>query len=112
MIRTVIGGLVGGIIMFVIGFIFWASAARRDSPSPRPATRRRAAVQTALAQNLTPHGTGTYVIPDPPDAARAPTLYAQRADRDASISTRPASRRDDMSDAAARLHPRASSPGC
>lgn len=64
MVRTVIGGLVGGIIIFVMGFIFWASplGAIPFSTSSDP---QAAAVQTSLAQNLTPHGTGTYLIPDP-----------------------------------------------
>jgi hypothetical protein len=64
MVRTLIGGLVGGIIIFVMGFIFWASplGAIPFSTSSDP---QAAAVQTSLAQNLTPHGTGTYLIPDP-----------------------------------------------
>jgi len=64
MIRTLIGGLIGGVIIFIMGFIFWASplGAIPFSTSGEP---QAAAVQTALAQNLTQHGTGTYLIPDP-----------------------------------------------
>jgi len=64
MIRTLIGGLIGGVIIFVMGFIFWASplGAIPFSTSSDP---QAAAVQTSLAQNLTPHGSGTYLIPDP-----------------------------------------------
>jgi hypothetical protein len=64
MIRTLIGGLVGGVIIFIMGFIFWASplGAIPFSTSGDP---QAAAVQTSLAQNLTPHGSGTYLVPDP-----------------------------------------------
>jgi hypothetical protein len=64
MVRTVIGGLVGGIIIFVMGFIFWASPLG-TIPFSHAGDPQAAAVQTALAQNLTPGGTGTYLIPDP-----------------------------------------------
>ena len=64
MIRTVIGGLVGGVIIFVMGFIFWASPLGAI-PFSHSSDPQAAAVQTALAQNLTPHGSGTYLIPDP-----------------------------------------------
>jgi hypothetical protein len=71
MVRTVIGGLVGGIILFVVGYIFWATPLG-DIPFSRAGEAESAAVQTALAQNLTRKdtetgkisGTGTYVIPD------------------------------------------------
>ncbi len=64
MIRTLIGGLIGGVIIFIMGFIFWASplGAIPFSTSSDP---QAAAVQTSLASNLTEHGTGTYLIPDP-----------------------------------------------
>lgn len=62
MIRTVIGGLVAGVIIFVMGFIFWATPlgalAFKTAGDPESA-----ALQTALAQNLTRTGTGTYEIP-------------------------------------------------
>lgn len=64
MVRTVIGGLVGGIIIFIMGFIFWGSPLG-TIPFSHSSDPQAAAVQTALAQNLTPHGTGTYLVPDP-----------------------------------------------
>ena len=72
MIRTVIGGLVGGIILFVIGFIFWATPLGGLAYS-KADEAQNAAVQASLAQNLTKkdtktgeiNGTGTYIIPDP-----------------------------------------------
>ena len=75
MVRTLIGGIVGGIIIFVLGFIFWATPlgelAFKTAGDPQ-----NAAVQTALAQNLTPTGTGTYILPSHHGAAGA-VLYAK-----------------------------------
>lgn len=62
MIRSVIGGLVGGIILFVMGFIFWATPLSELAFS-KAGDAEGAAVQSALAQNLTKTGTGTYEIP-------------------------------------------------
>lgn len=62
MVRTVIGGLVGGIILFVMGFIFWATPLSELAFS-KAGDAEGAAVQSALAQNLTKTGTGTYEIP-------------------------------------------------
>ena len=62
MVRTVIGGLVGGIILFVMGFVFWATPLSELAFS-KAGDAEGAAVQAALAQNLTKSGTGTYEIP-------------------------------------------------
>lgn len=75
MVRTVIGGLVGGIIIFVMGFIFWGSPLG-TIPFSHATDPQSAAVQTSLAQNLTPGGTGTYLIPDPRTREGA-ELYAK-----------------------------------
>jgi hypothetical protein len=75
MIRTVIGGLVAGIIIFVIGFIFWATPLGELAYS-KADDAQNAAVQGALAQNLTASGTGTYIIPAHNSAAGA-VLYAR-----------------------------------
>lgn len=75
MIRTVIGGLVAGIIIFVIGFIFWATPLGELAYS-KADEAQNAAVQASLAQNLTPSGTGTYIIPANTSAAGA-VLYAR-----------------------------------
>ncbi|HYG47404.1 MAG TPA: hypothetical protein VD846_05610 [Allosphingosinicella sp.] len=75
MIRTVIGGLVGGIIIFVMGFIFWATPLG-EIPYSKADEAQNAAVQAALAQNLTPSGTGAYIIPAHNSAAGA-VLYAK-----------------------------------
>jgi hypothetical protein len=63
MIRTVIGGLVAGVILFLVGFIFWATPlgefAYKNAPDAQGAD-----LQLALARNLTETGTGAYVIPN------------------------------------------------
>ena len=75
MIRTVIGGLVAGIVIFVIGFIFWATPLGELAYS-KADEAQNAAVQASLAQNLSPGGTGTYIIPAHNSAAGA-VLYAK-----------------------------------
>jgi hypothetical protein len=64
MIRLVIGSILGGIAQWFVGFVFWGT------PLSRLAFKvagddANAAVQTALAQNLTALGTGTYYVPWP-----------------------------------------------
>ena len=75
MIRTVVGGLVAGIIIFVVGFIFWATPLGELAYS-KADEAQNAAVQASLAQNLTANGTGTYIIPNHNSAAGA-VLYAR-----------------------------------
>lgn len=75
MIRTVVGGIVAGFILFLIGFIFWATPLSRLAFSDAGAAES-AAVQAALAQNLTRSGTGTYQIPNP-DTAEGTVLYGR-----------------------------------
>lgn len=62
--RAVLGGLLGGVAMWIVGFIFWgtplsllAVTSIGDAAS--------ASVQAALAQHLGPTGTGAYPIPWP-----------------------------------------------
>lgn len=64
MIRTILAGLVGGLALYMVGFIFWGTPLSALAFSKVDATRS-AAVQLALSQNLTEAGTGTYLIPDP-----------------------------------------------
>lgn len=75
MIRIVIGSIVGGIVQFLIGFIFWGTPLSRLTFSVAP-DPQNAAVQTALAQNLTATGTGTYYIPWP-DTAQGTILHGR-----------------------------------
>ncbi|HEY0111816.1 MAG TPA: hypothetical protein VGB59_01555 [Allosphingosinicella sp.] len=75
MVRTLIGGIVAGIIIFVVGFIFWATPLG-DLAYRKAGEAQNAAVQAALAQNLTQTGTGAYIIPEHEGAAGA-VLYAK-----------------------------------
>jgi len=75
MVRTFIGGIVGGLILFVTGFIFWGTPLG-ELPYTRAGDPQNAAVQLAMAQNLSQTGTGAYVIPAHGSASGA-VLYAQ-----------------------------------
>ena len=73
--RTVIGGIVAGIIIFVVGFIFWATPLA-EFAYKTAGDQQGAAVQLALAQNLSQSGTGTYIVPAH-ESAEGAVLYAQ-----------------------------------
>lgn len=75
MTRTVIGGLLGGLALYLVGFIFWGTPLAGLAFSTVD-EGRSAAVQTVLAQNLTENGTGTYLIPNPGTPAGT-TLFGQ-----------------------------------
>jgi hypothetical protein len=75
MVRTFLGGLVGGVILFVAGFIFWATPLG-EIPYSHAGDTQSAAIQLALSQNLTQSGTGTYIIPAH-QSAQGAVLYAQ-----------------------------------
>ena len=64
MVRSVIGGLVAGIVMFFIGFVFWGTPLSTVAFNQANDTEA-AAVQNAMRDNLTRSGTGTYQIPSP-----------------------------------------------
>ena len=76
MIRAVLGGLVGGVIMFLVGFIFWATPLG-EIAFARTGEPQNAALQIALDQNLRPTGTGAYMIPEPRNSAAGTALYGQ-----------------------------------
>ena len=57
MIRLVIGSIVGGLAQFLVGFVFWGTPLSRIAFTVAP-DAANAAVQTALAQNLTATGAG------------------------------------------------------
>jgi len=73
--RTLLGGIVAGIILFVVGFIFWATPLA-EFAYKTAGDQQGAAVQLALAQNLSPSGSGAYIIPAHESAGGA-VLYAQ-----------------------------------
>ncbi|USI72388.1 hypothetical protein [Sphingomonas morindae] len=66
MIRILAGSIAGGIVMFVVSFLFWATPLAGIGYA-HVDDQRSAAVQTALAQNLP--ATGRYVVPDTRSAA-------------------------------------------
>jgi hypothetical protein len=64
MIRATLGGLFGGVALFLTGFIFWRTplaGIALSSPEPQASAN----LQAAMAQALTQSGTGVYVIPSP-----------------------------------------------
>ncbi|MGK6356162.1 hypothetical protein ACMGDH_13175 [Sphingomonas sp. DT-207] len=62
MTRLILGGVLGGLAMWLVGFLFWGTPLSLIALSQTdPATT--AGVQTALAQYLGPLGTGAYPIP-------------------------------------------------
>lgn len=75
MVRSIIGGLVAGLVMFFIGFVFWGTPLSGMAFN-ETGDNEAAAVQLSLAQNLTRSGTGTYVIPAP-TTPQGTTLYGQ-----------------------------------
>jgi hypothetical protein len=68
MIRTVIGGLLGGIALYITGFIFWGTPLSALA-FHRADAQASADLQAAMARALTPTGTGVYIVPDPSTAA-------------------------------------------
>lgn len=75
MIRILIGSILGGLLQFIVGFIFWGTPLSRLAFSVA-GDPQNAAVQTALAQNLSVSGTGTYYVPWP-DTAQGTILHGR-----------------------------------
>lgn len=62
--RTILGGLVGGVALYLIGFLFWGTPISTIAFS-HVDDATNATLQAALGQALTASGTGTYVVPWP-----------------------------------------------
>lgn len=75
MVRTIAGGIVGGIAMYIIVFIFWGTPLSALA-FHRANEQASANLQVAMAQALTPSGTGVYIIPDPA-TAQGTVLYGK-----------------------------------
>jgi hypothetical protein len=73
MVRIVIGSVAGGLAMFIVGFLFFATPLQLIGYSSA-SEAQNAAAQAALAQNLP--GTGTYIVPSPMSAQGA-VLYGK-----------------------------------
>jgi hypothetical protein len=68
MFKMALGAFVAAVAMFVTGFLFYATPLQGLAYSTVD-DGKAAAVQGALADNLTASGTGTYVIPNPATSA-------------------------------------------
>lgn len=75
MARLFLGGALGGLAMWLVGFIFWGTPLSLLALS-RTDAASTAAVQAALAQHLGPLGTGAYPIPWP-GTPQGTVLYGQ-----------------------------------
>ncbi|WP_340264274.1 hypothetical protein [Sphingobium mellinum] len=75
MVRTVIGGLLGGLGMYLVGFLFWGTPLSGIAFSHTD-EQAGANLQNAMAQALTKSGTGVYVIPNPA-TAQGTVLYGK-----------------------------------
>ena len=73
MIKVLIGSVAGGVLMFLIGFLFWATPLNHLAFSGA-SEQQSANVQLAMANNL-PH-VGRYIIPNP-DTAGGTVLYGK-----------------------------------
>lgn len=73
--RLVLGGLVAGLAMWLVGFIFWGPLLGWI-PLSALSDANAQAVQQALAANLGPAGSGTYAIPSTATTAGT-VLHAQ-----------------------------------
>lgn len=75
MAKTLLGGVLGGVALYLVGFLFWGTPLSRlafkNLSEPQVAVAHQ-----ALAQTLTPNGTGTYLIPAP-DTASGSVLYGK-----------------------------------
>lgn len=60
--RLLLGGVLGGLAMWVVGFLFWGTPLSLLALSKTDDTAT-AVLQQALAQHLGPLGTGAYPIP-------------------------------------------------
>ncbi|WP_165323342.1 hypothetical protein [Rhizorhabdus phycosphaerae] len=75
MAKTLFGGVLGGVALYLIGFLFWGTPLSRLAFN-RLEEPQTAALQQAMAETLTASGTGTYLIPATGTAA-GDLLYAR-----------------------------------
>ena len=75
MFRILIGSLVGGLAQWIVGAVFWGTPLGRIAFHVADDTGN-AGVQQAMAQYLTPTGTGTYYVPWP-DTTQGTILHGR-----------------------------------
>lgn len=73
MVRIVIGSILGGVLQFLLGFLFWGTPLSRIAFSVA-SDAQNATLQATLAQNLA--ATGTYFVPWP-DTAQGTVLHGK-----------------------------------
>ena len=71
--RAVLGGLLGGVAMWIVGFIFWGTPLKYLALT-QTSDAASATIQATLAQQLGATGTGAYPIPWP-DTPAGTQLY-------------------------------------
>jgi len=71
--RAVLGGLLGGIVMWIVDFIFWGTPLKYLALT-QTSDAASATIQATLAQQLGATGTGAYPIPWP-DTPAGTQLY-------------------------------------
>lgn len=76
MIRILAGSVASAVAMTIAMMLFWATPLDRLAYAGAP-DAQAAAAQAALAQTLTPSGSGTYQIPAPYGSAANTILYAR-----------------------------------
>lgn len=75
MTRLLLGGVLGGVAMWIVGFLFWGTPLSLIALSGTD-DATSAALHAALAQHLGPLGTGAYPVPWPGTPAGT-QLYGQ-----------------------------------
>lgn len=75
MAKTLLGGVLAGVALYLVGFLFWGTPLSQLAFN-RLEQPESAAVQQALAEHLTRSGTGTYLIPTV-GSAQGDLLYAR-----------------------------------
>lgn len=76
MVKSIFGGLVGGAVLYIVGFIFWGTPLSLMAFS-KVDDAKNTELQAALGRALTEGGTGVYAIPDPAASQVTSTLYTQ-----------------------------------
>ena len=75
MAKTLLGGVIGGVALYLVGFLFWGTPLSQLAFN-RLGDDQVAVAHQALAQTLSATGTGTYLIPAP-DTAGGSVLYGK-----------------------------------
>lgn len=74
--KVVFGGLIGGVILFLVKFLFWSTPLSALAWSRVGDPQTSANLQAALAAGLTQTGTGSYLVPNP-STGQGTTLFGQ-----------------------------------